>query len=63
MGGMRRLRRSVAKAQGIPWAEVQRAKRRKLGVGQVVVPAITVETPKRLTRWQRFKAWWKSWFR
>ena len=60
MGGetKRRYRRSIAKAQGIVWNS-WKVKKPK----QVVVPAITVQTPKRLTRWQRFKAWWVRWFR
>ena len=60
MGGetTRKYRRSIAKAQGIEWNSWKKKKPKV-----VEVPAITVQSPKKLTRWQRIKAWWVSWFR
>jgi len=59
MGGMRKFRRSVAKAQGIPWRQT-RTMELKFNEVPVVVEKVEVAPP---TRWQIVKAWWKSWFR
>jgi len=59
MGGMRKFRRSVAKAQGIPWRKT-RTMELKFNEIPVVVEKVEVPPP---SRWEQFKAWWKGWFR
>ena len=58
MGGMRRMRRSVARAQNIPWRKTPTMK------VEVTRPAIITRTEVAPpTRWQIVRAWWRSWFR